>query len=132
MKTMAVRRVDRLFIVVYGATNPTDDDFGRFLESLNRFGVDGSMHLVVTEGGEPSQEHRARLRALIRGRFVPVAVLSSSRRQRAMVNMQAWFRIPTKAFKMSEVHAALDYLRIPPQRYEHIKTELRLAFRELG
>jgi hypothetical protein len=131
MKTMAVRRVERLFILVYGITGPSDDDFGRFLESLNRCGTSGTMHLVASEGGEPSEDQRARLHAVI-GISVPVAILSGSRRYRALVNMKRWFRIPTKAFKMSEVTAALGWLKVPTLWHDQIKVELRRAWRDLG
>lgn len=132
MKSVAVRRVDRLSIVVYDATNPTDDDFSRCLEALHRhrLGLLGTRLLVATEGGEPSEEQRQRLHALI-GVPVPTAILSVSRRYRALVNMKRWFRIPTQAFKMSEVNAALDFLKIPTEQYGRIKTELLEAFREL-
>jgi hypothetical protein len=130
MKTMAVRRVERLFIVVYGTTNPTNGDFARFLESVNRFGSHRTSYLVATEGGEPSEDQRARLYALVGG-LVPIAVLSDSRHYRALVNRKGWFHVPTKAFKMSEVTAALDWLKVPTSRHDQIKVELRQAWRDL-
>ena len=125
MKTMAVRRVDRLFIVAYGATDPTDDDFSKLLEAVNRnrFGLLGTriLLLVATEGGKPSEEQRKRFDAIL-GVSHLVAVLSVSRRYRALVNMERWFSKSIKAFKMSEIDAALDFLKIPTQQYSKIKS----------
>jgi hypothetical protein len=131
MNSMAFRRVDRLFIVVYGTTEPRNDDFSTFLESVyrNRFGILGIKILVATEGGELSEDQRRRFRVITRGS--PVAVLSADRQHRALVNIQRWFSVDTRAFKMSEVDAALDYLKIPTQHYGHIKAELQEAFREV-
>jgi len=137
MKTMAFRfrRADRLFIVAYGTTDPTDEDFSKFLEAVNRnrFGILGTriLLLVATEGGKPSEEQRKRFDAVI-GVSHLVAVLSVSQRYRALVNMERWFRKPIKAFRMSEVDAALDFLKIPTQQYGQIKAELQEVFRELG
>jgi hypothetical protein len=102
-----------------------------FLESLNRCGTSGTMQLVASEGGEPSENQRARLFALVGG-LVPVAVLSDGRRYRALVNKKRWFHVPTKAFKMSEVTAALDWLKVPTSQHAQIKVELRQAWRDLG
>jgi len=46
---MTATASERLLIVVYGTTDPTDDDFSKFLEAVNRnrFGILGTRILLL-------------------------------------------------------------------------------------
>jgi hypothetical protein len=128
MKTLAIRVIDRLFVVVYGTANPTDAEWTEYLQLVDRHGVDRTMQLIFTDGGQPSVEQRLALRELLRGRTVPVAVVSDSLRARGTATALSWFNIKIRAFSPSALPDALAYLEIPASRLvliEGIVAELR-------
>ena len=65
MKHMAYRVIDRLFLVVFGAAGPTDDEWMRYLGSVQRHAIDRTMQLVVTDGGLPTYAQRRYLSDLL-------------------------------------------------------------------
>jgi hypothetical protein len=123
MKNMAIKVIDRLFLVVYGATNPTDDEWRDYLALVKRHGIDRTMQLVITDGGGPSPLQRRDLNDLLAGRPVPVAVVSASPRVRAIVTALSWFNRRIRAFPPSGLRDAIAYLEIPASRTELIQRE---------
>lgn len=124
MIRMAVRVLDRLFLVVYGATSPTDRAWCEYLDLVKRQGIDGTIQLVVTDGGGPTAAQRRALGELLAGRSVPVAVVSGSLPVRALVTAMSWFNRSIKAFPSRELRCAVAYLEIPASRVELIEAEL--------
>jgi hypothetical protein len=132
MKNIAIKVVDRLFIVVYGASDPTDEEWRGYLDLVEHHGVERTMQLVATDGGEPTSAQRRELNHLLGGRAVPVAVVSGSARVRGTVTALSWFNRRIKAFPPSGLRDALAYLEIPASRTELIEREIDNLRRELG
>jgi hypothetical protein len=132
MKNVAIKVIDRLFLVVYGAANPTDEEWDEYLDLVKRHGVERTMQLIFTEGGEPSAPQRRVLNELLGGRTVPVAVVSGSVRVRGTVTALSWFNRKIRAFPPSALRDAVAYLEIPVSRTELIEREMRKLRLELG
>jgi hypothetical protein len=132
MKNMAIKVVDRLFIVVYGATNPTDEEWRDYLDLVERHGIDRTMQLICTDGGGPSSAQRRDLNDRLAGRTVPVAVVSGSARVRGTVTMLSWFNRRIRAFPASGLRDAIAYLEIPASRTDLIEREMERLRQELG
>lgn len=118
MKTMAYTAVDRTLVVVYGHEDPTESEWNAYLAFVLAHGVEGTMQLVVTDGGEPSRAQADRLRVLLGGRRVPVAVLTSSPRVRLLVTALSWVNRGIRAFPRSGLREAIAYLEIPASRID--------------
>ncbi len=124
MKNMAVKVVDRLFIVAYGAASPTPEEWADYLELVAHHGVDRTAQLIWTAGGEPTPAQRDKLNRLLAGREVPVAVVTGSARVLLTVTALSWFNRGIRAFRPSGLYGALTYLEIPTTRGPLIEREL--------
>src|SRR5262245_13316590 len=118
MKNIAIKVVDRLFIVVYGTHDPSDAEWDAYLALVKQHGIERTMQLIVTDGSGPNLTQQRRLTDLLDGRPVPVAVVSGSARIRVMVTALSWFNRKIKAFQPAGLHDAIDYLEIPASRAE--------------
>jgi len=132
MKTMAANVIDRLFIVVYGTANPTDEEWDEYLDLVKRHGVDRTMQLIYTDGGEPSAPQRRVLNELLAGRPVPVAVISPLVRVRGTVTALSWFNRKIRAFPPSAWRDAIAYLDIPGSRADLIEREVAKLRLQVG
>jgi hypothetical protein len=132
MKNMAFKVVDRLFIVVYGAGDPTDEEWRDYLKVVEQHGIDRTMQLVFTEGGRPNSSQSGYLTGLLKGRTVPVAVLSASAGVRARVTAMSWFNRKIRAFAPSAIRDAIAYLEIPASRTDLIVREIDKLRLEIG
>jgi hypothetical protein len=132
MKNMAFKVIDRLFIVVYGAHDPTDEEWFGYLQDVERHGIDRTMQLIATEGGGPNAAQRRYLNDLLAGRHVPVAVMSGSTAIRTMVTALSWFNRKIRAFSPTGLADALVYLEIPKSRIELIEREMVKLRASLG
>jgi hypothetical protein len=116
--------VDRVVLVAYGTAEPSDEEWTGYLDVIEREGIDGTVQIIVTDGGEPTPAQRRRLNELLAGRTVPVAVVSGSGRVRGTVTALSWFNWKIKAFPPSGLRDAIAYLEIPSARADLIATEL--------
>ena len=130
-RSLAIQVVDRLFIVAYGATRPTDAEWSSYLDLAQRHGIDQTQQIIFTEGGAPTSAQRRQLAALLNGRAVPVAVLSSSARVRVTVAALSFFNSQIKAFPASALPDALDFLDVPASRADLIAGTLQKLRAEL-
>lgn len=131
MANMATKVVDRLFLVVYGAAPPTAAEWSAYLELVRAHGVERTMQLIFTDGGEPSAAQRVALNELLGGRAVPVAVVSDRIRVRGTVTALSWFNRKIRAFPTSAVRDAIAYLEIPVSRLEILEREVQKLRLEL-
>jgi hypothetical protein len=132
MKHMAVTVIDRLFVVVYGATNPTDDEWRGYLDRVKRDGIERTMQLVHTDGGGPTIAQRGELNELLGGLQVPVAVVTGSARVLLTVTALSWFNRRIRAFPPSGLCEAIAYLEIPASRTDLIRREIVRLQEALG
>ena len=124
MKNMAVKVVDRLFIVAYGTVSPTPEEWADYLDLVAHHGVERTAQLIWTEGGEPTPAQRDELNRLLAGREVPVAVVTGSARVLLTITALSWFNRRIRAFRPSGLRDAVAYLEIHASRTELIEREL--------
>lgn len=132
MKNMALKVIDRLFIVVYGAHDPTDDEWWAYIEDVKRHGIERTMQLIFTEGGGPTATQRRYLNETLAGQSVPVAVMSCCQSIRVMVTAMSWFNRKIRYFPPTGLADALAYLEIPVSRGDLIAREMEKLRRSLG
>lgn len=132
MKNMAVKVIDQVFLVAYGAGPPTDLEWAAFLHLIERHGVARTKHLVVTDGGEPTAEQRRRFATLLDGAAVPAAIVTGNLRVRGSVTAISWLDRRLRAFPPSAVNDALEFLEIPVSRTGTIVSELGKLRSELA
>jgi hypothetical protein len=117
---MAAAVVDHVLLVVHGPAAPTEDDWTRYLALVQSHGVEGTVCLIVTAGGQPTPAQRRQLDELRAGRAVPVALLTDIARMR----VQAVPAQGIRAFRLDEMSLALAALRVPIRQWEHLRTAL--------
>lgn len=132
MRNIVFKVIDRLFLVAYGTSDPTKEEWAGYLEEVERHGTDRTMHLVFTNGGGPNAGQRRKLEKLLGGRIVPVAVISDSASVRAMVTAMSWVNGEIRVFPPTGMYDALSYLEIPASRADLIVRELGKLRRLLG
>ena len=132
MKNIAYKVIDRLFIVVYGGKDPTDDEWVGYLREVERHGIERTVQLISTDGGGPTVTQRRYLNELLAGRAVPVAVMSGSTPIRGMVTALSWFNREIRAFPPTVLSDALDYLQVPQSRIDLIQREMLKLRASLG
>jgi hypothetical protein len=112
MKNMQFKVVGDTFIVVYGARNPTNEEWEEYLAEVERQGFERTVQLIVTEGGGPDSTQRKLLNEKLKGRSVPVAVISKNPIIRGVVTALSWFNTKIRAFVPSNFADALRHLGI--------------------
>ncbi len=127
MKNLTVKVVDRLFIVAYGALDPTDEEWAQYLKQVEHHGVVDTMQLIYTEGGEPSAAQLRQLSNLLAGRAIPVAIISSNSRVRGTATAFSWFNRRLKAFPPSAFYDALAYVQAPERAVAVAEQAFRIA-----
>ncbi len=131
-KTMTFKLIDRLFIVVYGAEEVTDEEWTSYLEVVESHGIDRTTQLIFTDGGGPNAAQCMYLNNLLAGRSPPVAVVSASAEIRGVVTALSWFNRKIRAFSPSGLREAIAYLQIPPDRLGLIEREAAKLRRSLS
>lgn len=126
MKTLAFKVIDRLFIVVYGASSPSEEDWIAYIRAVEQNGAGNILQLIYTEGGSPTPRQKEELDIMLAGRSAPVAVISNRRRVRVRVRLAAWFNRQIKAFPMDRLGMidALSFLGIQEGRFEMVDEAL--------
>jgi hypothetical protein len=126
MKNLAMKVVDRLFIVACGPASPTDREWADYLQLVACQGVEQTRQIVSTVGGVPTVVQRRKLAALLEGRVVPIAVVSGNARGSTTVTAISWFNRRVRAFHATSagLRGALVYLGIPTVRADLIEREL--------
>ncbi len=139
-KNMAFRFIDGLFVVVFGANGPTDQEWLNYIGLVEYHCLNRTMQLVFTDGGGPDYSQRSYFAEIMCDRFVFVAVVSSSIRARALVTVISWFNPRIRFFSQSEqdfprsehaLGSALAYLEIPASRHDDIDTMRRVLRSEI-
>jgi hypothetical protein len=125
MASMAFGYSDRLVIVVYGQSAPAPRDWIEFLHFVHETGIERTMHLVYSEGGQPTARQQGQLVDLFAGRVVPHAVLTDSARIRSRVRLLALLARPIRAFPVTGLRDAVGYLDIPASRITVIERDLQ-------
>jgi hypothetical protein len=115
----------RVLVAVHGTAPPSDAEWQEWIEMLAHHGraVDQELvllsNLVVTEGGAPTTEQRARVNAMVTaGRSRPaVAVVTSNRMVRLMVRGFSIFNDRVRVFAPGEWRGAALHAGVPSDRF---------------
>jgi len=132
MPNVVTKVIDQLILTVYGTANPTAEEWNEYLDVIKHQGIERTMQLILTDGGEPTAPQRQALNELLDGRTVPVAVVSGSVRVRGTATALSWFNRRIRAFPPSALRDAIAYLEIPVSRIDVIEREILQLRRELG
>jgi hypothetical protein len=135
-KSMVVREVGPLVLVVHPARAPLDADWDRFVHFCQVRLAEGPMRmLVLTEGGAPDAMQRAACRVLFERGPVPIAVVTDVRVVRGVVTAIGWFNPGIRAFAFNGgagFDEALKYLGVDGALAERVLLEVRAMQRELA
>jgi hypothetical protein len=124
-KTMAFEVIDRLFVVVYGTVDVTDEEWAHYLQVVDAYGVDLTTQLIFTDGGGPSASQCKYLNDMLAGRSPPVAIVSANAEVRGVVAALSWFNRNIRAFPPIDLRGAIAYLEIPESRLAFIEKKAR-------
>lgn len=124
MKNMQFKVVGQTFIVVYGTRNPSNEEWEGYLAVVERQGFESTVQLIVTEGGGPDSPQRKLLNDKLKGRSVPVAVISKNPIIRGVVTALSWFNTKIRAFVPSNFAEALRHLGLPASEGKTLEREV--------
>jgi len=114
-----------------GAGAPSDGDFNEFMTDLEAHaGVKGL--IVITGGSPPKAGQRARLQRWYESNKARGAVLTDSFVARGGVTALAWFGVTIAAFSRKHFDAALEFVRLPIDRYPSARRVLAHFDANLG
>jgi hypothetical protein len=131
-RTMAVKVFDGVFVVFYGTSDPTSDEWLQYLGLVERRGFERAPQLVFTDGGAPTYFQRRYLANIMGDSVVRVAVVSGSWRVRTIVRAMSLNNGAIRAFSPAQLHDAIDYVDLHDSRLEVIESELRSFQLEVG
>jgi hypothetical protein len=105
-----------LLLSYQGPRNPSDAEWAPYVALLQRLHATraGYRYLVFSDGGHPSSEQQARLKAATEGRKPPVSIISSSVAIRFVVSIFALFNHRVQCFAPSEINSALRHIGLNP------------------
>jgi hypothetical protein len=128
-KNMCFRFIGRIFLLAHTHQPPSDDEWDTALAEIGLFLASPGQQcvLVFTDGGAPSAAQRKRLRDVLNGRDLLIAVLSGALIPRFVSASIALFNKSIRSFTPDEFLQARDYLRIDEAEMK----QLREAFAQL-
>jgi hypothetical protein len=120
---MMTRNIEGLVLVALGLKPPSDDEWTAYLEAVRRVGAAKTRHLIITEGGWPTEPQRRALLAVLEGHTVPVAIVSRAPLMISAATALAGFNAGIKVFHLSHLVRAIGSLGVPTKRVDYIKRE---------
>ena len=100
-----------ILIAVQRPGIPTDGDWLEYM--LDARGTPFTGVLVIGDGSKLSPTQRVDVEQVINSNGANSAVLTSSAFTRGVVTALRWFGVPMKAFALSDLKGALDFLAVP-------------------
>jgi hypothetical protein len=122
--TMAYDVIDGVFVVVHAKTDPSDQEWDKYLEFHLEKALKCTQTLVVTAGGGPNAKQRAKTNQNLKDTVVSVAVCTDATIVSGIVTALSWFNPQIKRFPDSGVGDALAYLKVSRKAAETIKLRL--------
>lgn len=104
-------------IVVCGSEEPSKDEWHAYLQQFLAATKDGKevehvRTLVFSDGGGPNSAQRKSAADILKGRAIPVAIVSHNPVMRGVVTALSWFNPKVRAFAPEALGAAMKYLEI--------------------
>jgi hypothetical protein len=117
MKNMAFGKLAHCIVSVNNAQTPGDEEWDAYLDFLRKHLGPGKAHrgLVMSDGGVPTAAQRQKL-VLVTGLYAAharVAVATNSAMVRGVVTALSWFQPVYRAFPMTRLGDACEYLGLP-------------------
>lgn len=124
--------VQRIWVGVHGAQNPSDEEWSRHCAHIARVRHENRGVLVYTQGGGPSSKQRQQMRTALHDTPAPpTAILTDSTFVRGLITSLNWFLgNQVTAFEPAELERALGYLQRDGQtipREEIVRTLVSLG-----
>ena len=102
----------RVLVVVHGAANPSQLEWGSLMNETAARGRADLRMLIVSHGGGPDVDQRKQLATLMAASPAPRAVMTSSALVRGIMAALSFFNPHMKAFGLRDVTGASDYLEL--------------------
>lgn len=124
-----------LVVGVYGAKEPSNQEWNEYVEALKKIVDRHPPVLTVSDGGGPNAGQRQRLLSIYSKEHhdqIRVAVVSDATAVYGVVTAISWFNSTIKAFKIGKIEEAFSYLEVNPSRTSVILQSVRSLRRDLG
>jgi len=121
MSTTAWKLCRSVFVIVHGASSPSDQEWDGILSEYAKYEGMFKGILVLTDGGMPSSAQRERVTQFWAGKELPrTAILHSSMFVQGALTALSWIlpKQKMKAFKSTDVAGALVWLQAEKYRAE--------------
>ncbi|WP_437294230.1 hypothetical protein [Sorangium sp. So ce426] len=127
--SMLFDTTEHVLIAVHGREPPSDEEWEGYMQAAGSLPPTCTKTLVVTAGGGPNAKQRASINDYVSKTALTVAICTDALLVRQIGTALSWFNPRVKAFRGSDVVAALRYLEITgPEAAEvqHKVTKMRL------
>jgi hypothetical protein len=122
MKNVAFKLVGYVCICYYNGFAPTEQDHRDSIQFFRNLDFARVKILAITEGGAPSTVQRKDFNDALKGRQIPLALVTDSTLVRGAVTAYGWFNKNIRPFPRANLEDALAYLGVPEAKYEkHIR-----------
>ena len=135
-RNLLCNRSGSLVLLVQSASDPTLAEWETFLDATSKAMAENGGKcrvLVITAGGKPDSELRAR--SLERGwrdnPASPVVVITEDRLALGAITVFSWFGLNIRAFKEKDLDAAYARLALTPFERSWVTTERRILEQRL-
>lgn len=125
---MLFRLIGSVMVIRQGTEAATQHEWRDFLTSLAQQDLTKLRVLIATDGGGPSSQQRASLKATMAGRSVRTAVVSDSIKVRFTIATIALISREHHGFSNRELRQAYDFLQLTPVERDAVEG----ATRQLG
>lgn len=116
-----LQSVGRILLVVQPVEPPTDDEWTFALAKMRER---RACVLVLTDGGSPTEPQRERMRDALRGRTVPMAIVSASPIPRLVTSVVALFNKAVASFGPESIDRAYAFLGLDAAERERVAQAL--------
>jgi len=123
-----------LIVLKHGPGAPSGQEWTRYLDAFGPVAhrLEQMRILVLTDGGRPLREQQAPMNALVAGRSVRTAVVSSSMAVRFVISVFALMNPGIRGFPSSHLAEALEYLGLNPNESSLAESVARRLSRATG
>jgi hypothetical protein len=119
--TLAYTHIDDLYIVVHPSADPAPEHWTPMIDDVIRLRGRLTGCLVVAGNIKLDARQRSQLAEALRDQKIQVAVLISSPVTRGIVTALGWLVGGYRAFEMSRLEDAIDYLGISVARSDRVR-----------
>ncbi len=123
----------RIVILVHNKDTPSDEEWTRYCEDVQRWRKSVEGILVVSEGGGPNTMQRGSLETALGEDFTgKTAVVTLSRIARGIVTALSWVNSRIKAFATNQMNAAADHVGVGKDEHLQLLAEVTKLRADLG